>query len=139
MASGLLKFFFDYGAGGCLWVGDNATRSGLDVGSVDATIYDLQGQVMRHPSVLLTNEAIALRERLNREHAEYLNPIYPPDPSLWTQAKCDHFNDGVERLLMMLRNELGDEYQILDEQERYIEHPSLGKYLAANPNLKAIK
>lgn len=49
MAKGVLRFFFDYGTGGCLWSGDAATRDRLDVGPVDAASFDLDGRV-RKPS-----------------------------------------------------------------------------------------
>ena len=49
MAKGVLRFFFDYATGGCLWSGDAATRDRLDVGPVDAASFDLDGRV-RKPS-----------------------------------------------------------------------------------------
>lgn len=124
MAKGVLRFFFDYGAGGCLWAGDNGTREEMGPGPVDARL-------------LVTKPARDLRDRLDFEHSGYLNPLYPPDPSLWTQALCDRFNARVETLLELLRHELGARYEIVDEQPRYREDPRLGEYLESNPDLSA--
>lgn len=138
MAKGVLRFFFDYGAGGCLWAGDAATRDRLDVGPVDAASFDLEGRVSRPSGVVLSETAQDLRDQLDFEHSGYLNPLYPLDPSLWTQALCDRFNANVDRLLALLRRELGEEYDILDEQIRYVEDPRLDDYLAAHPGLARV-
>ncbi|MEF0938946.1 hypothetical protein [Rhizobium sp. BR 362] len=139
MTKGVLRFFFDYCAGGCLWAGDVATRDRLGAGPVDAAVYDLEGRESRKPRLVLSDAARRLRDQLDTEHSGYLNPLYQLDPSPWTQAVCDNFNASVDRLLAILRNELGADYEILDQQRRYVEDPALGKYLAANPKLAAIK
>ncbi|MEH3092497.1 MAG: hypothetical protein PGN20_10745 [Agrobacterium cavarae] len=138
MSKGVLRFFFDYGAGGCLWAGDEATLARLDVGPVDAFTFDLEGRVSVRPPLELSEVAQTLRDRLDFQHSRYLNPIYPPDPSLWSQALCDRFNDDVDRLLAILRVELGNQYEIRDEQIRYVEDPELGEYLTQNPTLSPI-
>lgn len=138
MFKGLLRFFFDYGAGGCLWAGDEATLAHLDVGPVDASTFDVEGRVSRRSPLELSEVAQTLRDRLDFQHSRYLNPIYPPDPSLWSQTLCDQFNDDVDRLLAILRVELGNQYEIRDEQIRYMEDPELGEYLTRNPTLSPI-
>lgn len=139
MSKGALRFFFDYGAGGCLWAGDDATREKLGVGPIDTDRHDLKERLIRPAPVAVSAAARILRDRLDAEHVSYLNPVYPPDPSLWTQARCDRFNAGVEDLLSSLRAELAMDYGIVDEQERYREDPALAAYLTANPGLKAME
>lgn len=142
MAKSVLRFFFDYGAGGCLWAGNPATRDRLGVGPVDAASFDLDGQVRKPARVELSETAQILRDQLDFEHSSYLNPIYPLDPSLWSQTLCDRFNANFGRLLARLREEIGRDYDMLDEQIRYMEDPQLDEYLMVNsglPRLNEIK
>lgn len=136
MTKGALRFFFDYGAGGCLWAGDAETRASLGVGPLDAGPFGLDGLALSPSRLRLSETARRLRDQLDFQHSCYLNPLYPPDPSLWSQPLCDQFNADVDRLLALLRQELEKDYNILDEQPRYAEDPRLGDYLASNPNLQ---
>lgn len=138
MAKGVLRFFFDYGAGGCLWAGNAATLDRLDVGPVDAAIFDLDGRVRKPARVELSETAQTLRDQLDFEHSGYLNPRYPLDPSLWSQTLCDRFNANVDRLLALLREEIGRDYDIVDEQIRYMEDPRLDEYLMVNSGLSRL-
>ncbi|WP_147393169.1 hypothetical protein [Paracoccus siganidrum] len=115
------------------------TLASLDGGPVDATLYDLEGKIRRKPKVVLSNVAQQLRDQLDAAHSRYLNPIYPPDPSLWKQALCERFNSRVDHLLALLRLELGEDHEILDQQPRYAEDPRLRGYLATNPGLAALE
>lgn len=134
MTKSVLRFFFEYGAGGCLWAGDAATLDRLGFGPVDAEHRSLDGR--RKPAVLeLSDTACHLRDRLDFEHSGYLNPLYPPDPSLWSQALCDRFNADVDQLLTLLRQELSADFIILDKMSRYAEDTRLADYLAKNPGL----
>jgi hypothetical protein len=134
MTKGVLRFFFEYGAGGCLWAGDDATRDTLGYGPVDAEFRSLDGHV-RAARLPLSIEARNLQEQLDFEHSGYLNPLSPPDPSLWSQSLCDRFNARVDQLLALLRRELGERYIIVDQQERYVEDSGLDAYLLKNPTL----
>jgi hypothetical protein len=138
MTKGSLRFYFDFGSGGCLWAGDEATRSKFGVGPLDATVYDLQGNVVEPPRISLPSKVHSLISRLDQEYAGYLNPLYQLDPSLWTQAKCDRFNDDVDQLMVLLQVELETEFVIVDQQKRHAEDPALGEFLVANPNQKPI-
>jgi hypothetical protein len=130
-----LRFFFDHGAGGCLWAGDAATRDSLGPGPVDAGVFDGEGLPVTLPRLELSDATRALRDRLEREHCTYLNPLYASDPSLWSAARCRRFNAAVDALVAMLRRELGPRFEIDDEQERYREDARLAAYLGENPNL----
>jgi hypothetical protein len=109
-----LRFFFDLGAGGCLWAGDAEARARLGVGPVDAG-YVSEGRILSPAKLPLSEAAQRLRDQLDFQHSCYLNPLYPPDPSLWSQALCDRFNADVDRLLTLLRQELGRDYNLADE------------------------
>jgi hypothetical protein len=111
----------------------------LDVGPVDAIIYDVEGRVSREPKIAISEDAGRLRDWLDAAHSLYLNPYYQPDPSLWTQEACNNFNSGVDSLLALLQRELDSDYEILDQQVRYAEDPGLGEYLAANSEISAIE
>lgn len=134
-SKGVLRFFFEYGAGGCLWSGNAETTNELGYGPVDAACYSMDGEVFVEPSLPLSDAAIKLRDKLDFEHSGYLNPKYPPDPSLWSQTLCERFNNDVDALIKLIRVELGDDYEILDKQKRYSEDPELEVYLAENPDL----
>ncbi|GLU28035.1 hypothetical protein [Brucella sp. NBRC 12950] len=138
MAKRVLRFFFDYGARGCLWTGDAATRDRLDVGPVDGASFDLDSRVRKPARVELSETAQTLRDQLDFEHSGYLNPMYPLDPSLWSQTLCDRFNANVDRLPALLREEIGEDYDILDEQIRYMEDPQLDEYLMVNSGLSRL-
>lgn len=138
MTKGVLRFFFGYGAGGCLWAGNDETRIKLGDGPVDAADYAPTGQVSRKPKLILSVSIHQLRDQIDFQHSGYLNPLYPPDPSLWTQGLCDRFNASVEALLALLHQELGEDYDIIDQQRRYVEDPELSEYLAENPSLSRI-
>ncbi|MBO9196111.1 hypothetical protein J5277_18575 [Rhizobium sp. 16-449-1b] len=139
MTKGTLRFFFDFGAGGCLWAGDEATRSTLGDGPLDATYYNPEGDVSEPPRIFLPRNVHSIISRLDQEYLGYLNPLYPTDPSLWTQGRCDRFNRDLDQLLTLLRVELGNKFVIVDQQQRHAENPALGEFLAANPDQKPIR
>lgn len=139
MTRGVLRFFFDYGAGGCLWAGDDQTRSSLGLGPLDAGTFALDGRLLSPVRLPLPVAARRLRDHLGSLHAGYLNPLSPTDPSLWSRGLCERFNADVDRLLMLLRQELGRDYTIRDEQPRYAEDPGLADYLTRHPGLAPIE
>ncbi len=139
MSKFVLRYFFEYGAGGCLWAANEETYEKLGSGPVDSVCYDQEGSITLEPRVALSDVARSLRDKLDFEHSGYLNPVYPPDPSLWTQNMCERFNLGVDQLLELLKQELGSEYEIRDEQPRLAEDPELGEYLESHPELSAIE
>lgn len=139
MTKGTLRFFFDFGAGGCLWAGDESTRSTLGDGPLDATYYNPEGDVSEPPRISLPRNVHSIIDRLDQEYLGYLNPFYPADPSLWTQDRCDRFNRDLDQLLTLLRVELGNKFVIVDQQQRHAEDPALCEFLAANPDQKPIR
>jgi hypothetical protein len=95
-------------------------------------------KVRQGPRISLSSATHAIIEELDFHHSSYLNPKYPPDPSLWTQALCNRFNEYVEHLLLSLKRELGPDFKIIDQQYRYNEDAALAEYLNVNPELSAM-
>jgi hypothetical protein len=127
----ILRFFFEYGAGGCLWSHNEAAYNDFGYGPIDQRILDETGK--------LSPPTLQLIEALDNRSADYLNKDYPPDPSLWRQADCDVFNAQVDGLIENLVLELGEEFQIKDEQTRYVEDPDLDEYLKEPQKFKRKK
>jgi hypothetical protein len=101
-----LRFFFDYGAGGCLWAENDVTRQDFGFGPIDETIAERTGKI--------SADTLELIEQLDDRHADYLNKDYPPDPSLWRQSDCDDFNQKVDTLLTSLRQQLQSDFEIIE-------------------------
>ena len=106
--TGVLRFFLDPGAGGCLWAGDAATRGRLGYGPVDAAVLDLAGRVAVPAALPLSEEACALRDRLMAHRLAEVEGGTALEPL--------HFDAEVDRLLALLRAETG--HTILDEDRR---------------------
>lgn len=83
------------------------------------------------PDTKLPLSAEALRRcvELSAWHDTSLNQAYPPDPSPWRQPECDRFNEAVDHLLAAIRAELGEQFEVTNEQPRTVEDPDLGAYL----------
>ncbi|MCB6179852.1 hypothetical protein LHP98_17155 [Rhodobacter sp. Har01] len=79
--------------------------------------------------------AQARRDRRLAERPDHLNPVYPPDPSLWTQARCDRINADAARRFDMLRADLAADFLLPDDHDPLAEDPGLGARLAAHPGL----
>ena len=116
-----VRFFFEYGAGGCLWADNELTFTEFGVGPIDKDIAT--------KTQTLSPETLGLIRTLDEEHSKYLNEDYPLYPSLWRQSECDNFNQSISTLLERLRNEMGDDFEIIDKQPRYSEDPDLDAYL----------
>jgi hypothetical protein len=114
-----LRFFFEWG-GGCLWPGDTAATSDFGYGPLDAPDTNLP----------LSTETVRRCGELAVWHDTSLNWAYPPDPGPWRQPECDQFNDAVRHLLATIRAELGDQFEVIDQQPQAVEDPDLDVYLA---------
>ena len=98
----LLRYFFDWRAGCCLWSANDAARTRFDYGIV--------------PEKLPLPES--LRQRMNELmewHDKALNWEYPPDPGPWRQEECERFNQAAKDLLTAIRRELGHHFEVIDE------------------------
>lgn len=96
------RFFFDAGTGACLWAANDAARARFDY-PTECRDLPISENLQRYLYYLA---------------AWYDTSIdwnYPPDPSPWTQDEASSFNDAVKQLLPRLRNELGHQFEIVDE------------------------
>jgi hypothetical protein len=61
-----------------------------------------------------------------------LNWASPSDPSPWRQEECERFNTAAKELLEAIRRDLGDEFEVVDEQEELREDPDLDAYYSGS-------
>jgi hypothetical protein len=111
-----LRFFFDYGAGVCLWSANDAARAEFD--------YPID-----HSKLSLSPATIATIDKLLAWHDTPLNWDYPPDPGPWRQEECDRFNAAVAALYASIVAELGEAFEVVDEHWEVMEDPDLDEYL----------
>jgi hypothetical protein len=97
-----LRYFFDPGAGICLWSANDAARERFDY-PVDASKLSLPENTWRRLLYLC------------RWYDTSIDWSYPPDPSPWDQAERQRFKAEAQRVLSLLRQELGPEFEIVDE------------------------
>ncbi|UXN09353.1 hypothetical protein N5852_13255 [Bartonella sp. HY328] len=134
----MLHFFFDFGAGGCLWNGDKTSYELFDGGTLERAEFDLDGNMRELPFISLSKATLLLIDELDTINYYYLNQKYQPDPSPWRQSLCDEFNSKVDELLLMIIDQIGDKFEIVDTQIRYQEDPHLDAYLGQNPDVLAL-
>ena len=111
-----LRYFSDWG-GPCLWANNDAARSRFGIGGVNFDDLPVSDATKRSA------------EELVAWHVQSLNKDYPPDPSPWRQEECDRFNHASQQLLHTVRNELGADYDVVDEQLPISQDPNLDEYL----------
>lgn len=116
MAKYRFRFFYEYG-GCCLWSDDRITENKF-------------GYSVNHERDLsLSQETIKLINSMSNWFDQSFNKDYPPDPSPWRQDECDRFNYETEKLLDLLHQELGSDFEILNEFTKLTEDPDLDQYL----------
>ena len=121
----VLSFYCDW-TWGCLWSENKAAIDAFGLGPFPDCGGDL----------LLSGETIRLCNAVNEWHATSLNQSYPPDPGPWRQEQCDRLNGAVQELLAAIRNDLGEQFEVIDKQERAVEDPDLDAYLADPKNFR---
>jgi hypothetical protein len=104
MAQYQLRLFFDPGAGTCLWAGNDAARERFGY-AVDASTLPMSMNTGRRVLYLCA------------WYDTSINWEYPPDPSPWDDAEWERFRAEVRRVLMALREQLGPEFDIVDESD----------------------
>ncbi len=115
MARYRIRFFFDWGCTP-FWSGNDETRECFD--------YPIQPEKLP-----LSQETMKRSYELAEWHDKSLNWDYPPDPSPWRQEECDRFNTAVKQLFEAARDELGEEFELVNEQYELSEDPDLDEYL----------
>jgi hypothetical protein len=102
MAKYRLRYFFDAGAGVCLWAANDAARESFDY-AVDATALPLPDNTRRRVSSMCAWFDTSL------------DWSYPPGPSPWGVEEGAQFKAEAGELLALLRGQLGEEFEIIDE------------------------
>jgi hypothetical protein len=97
-----IRFFFDAGSGICLWAADDATRQIFDY-PIDIWNLALPENTKRQTAYLITwfDTSIDWND--------------PAGLSKWDTEETKRFNTATQRLLVELRKELGDQFEIVDE------------------------
>jgi hypothetical protein len=120
-----LRFFFEWG-GPCLWAANGKARETF-------------GYAIELRKLPLSEETVRLGEELVSWHDGSLNRDYPPDPGPWRQEECDRFNRAANAFFERLSNELGPDYELVNEQRGLTEDPDLDAYLASPKEFRRAK
>ena len=115
------RFFFDYDSGGCLWAGNVETANKFE-NPADATIYDLKGNILYNPSAFLplSQETFLLIEELNLLYKEIIKAEFTQEVSSSIKKQSIEFNNKVEVLFNSIKNELTDDFEIINEQKKLL-------------------
>lgn len=102
MALYRLRYFFDAGSGICLWSANDAAREkyGYPVAATDLPLSENTWRRLRY---------------LIAWYDTCFDWNYPPDPSPWTEDERIRFCAEAQTMLQRLRQELGADYEIVDE------------------------
>ncbi|MCL2399815.1 MAG: hypothetical protein FWC91_08755 [Defluviitaleaceae bacterium] len=102
-----LKFWFEHG-GGCCWsINDKAKKK--------------YGYAIKNDTLPISNLTIESLNELEKEFSTYLNWDDPIKPSPWTTEQKNSFIKKATILCQRLQNELGKEFDVLNEVKRSIE------------------
>jgi hypothetical protein len=113
-----LRFFFDYFGGGCLWSDNEAAYEKFDNGgTLDAEIYDLKGNVIKEARIKLPELMRQKVLELDRLYCQSLNWDDPGGDSMWDKSQWDNFHLQTRELHKEISNILGDDFEIIYEQE----------------------
>jgi hypothetical protein len=97
-----LRYFFDAGGGTCLWAANDAARERFGY-PVDASELPIPENTWRKVSYLCC------------WYDTGIDWNHPQGPSPWNEAELDRFNGAARKLLVLLREQLGQEFEIGDE------------------------
>ncbi len=102
MAKYLIRFFFDAGSGICFWAGNDAALERFDY-SIETKDLGLNENIWRRIGYL------------NSWYDTSLDWNYPSNPSPWDNTELQRFNHEAQKLLVLVRDQLGPDYEIIDE------------------------
>lgn len=111
----IIRYWFEWG-GGCFWGANDAAQKRF-------------GYFIVPEQLPLTENTIKRANELTEWHDQALNWEYPPDPGPWRQEECERFNQAAKDLLITIRQELGDHFEVIDELVEEKEDPDLDAYL----------
>jgi hypothetical protein len=111
----IIRYWFEWKAG-CFWSANDATRERF-------------GYLIPPEELPLSEGTIKRANELVDWHDQALNWEYPPDPGPWRQEECERFNQAAKDLLITVRQELGEHFEVIDELVEEKEDPDLDAYL----------
>ena len=100
----LLRYFFDYGSGVCLWSANDAARNKFTY-AVDHNSLSLSVNLVKEVNHLIT------------WHDTSIDWDSPAGPSPWSEDERGLFNSTAQRLHISLKNALGPDFDIRDESK----------------------
>ncbi|GLV60203.1 hypothetical protein KDH_70250 [Dictyobacter sp. S3.2.2.5] len=111
----IIRYWFEWAAE-CFWSVNDAARERF-------------GYAIIPEALPLSAQTIELVNELISWHDHALNWEYPPDPGPWRQEECDRFNQAARNLLATIRQELGEQFEVIDDFVEEVEDPELDAYL----------
>jgi len=112
-----LRFFFDYGSGGCLWCDNEAAYEKYDVGTLDAESYDGNGNICQEARIKLPDSTKKRVVALDKLYSESLNWEDPAGDSLWNKSQWNAFYLQARELHKEISTILGNDFEIIYKQE----------------------
>ncbi len=112
-----LRFFFDYGCGGCLWAGNDTAYEQFDVGTLDAETHDSEGNVTEEAKIQLPDSIKQKVLYLDKLYCESLNWNDPGGPSLWNQEQWNYFYKMTKELHKEIAAHLGNDFEIIYDRK----------------------
>ncbi len=100
----VIRFLFDAGSGICFWGANEATRARFGNYPIPTEALPLSA-----PTIAEANELFAWYDRS-------VNWDNPPEAMPWSRDERERFNRAVRQLVDAVRSELGDEFEMVDEQ-----------------------
>ncbi len=111
----IIRYWFEW-HGPCFW-------------SKNASARERFGYPIEPEALPLRPETVKSAYELVDWHDQALNWDYPPDPGPWRQDECDRFNRAAKEFLETVREELGEDFEIIDGFVEVKEDPDLDAYL----------
>ncbi|MBW4662334.1 MAG: hypothetical protein KME15_27085 [Drouetiella hepatica Uher 2000/2452] len=99
-----LRYFFDSGAGICLWAANDVTRDRLGY-TVDSSKLPITSTLMHRVEFVLA------------WYDTFLDWDNPPRETQWKAIEGERFNLAAQEVLHLLREQLGAEFEIVDESK----------------------
>ena len=100
-----LRMMFDFGAGSCVWSGD------------DATIQRVQGYCVDIDCLPVSDELRTILLHLCAERDTALDWEYPQGDLLWSEKEQERFRQKAKAAYESLCAELGEDYRVVSRAE----------------------
>lgn len=112
-----LRFFFDYNCGGCLWSDNDAAYQNFGNGVLDAGIFDLEGNIIKEPSIKLPIEIKEKVLQLDKLFSQSIDWDNPGGQSKWDKNQWADFYKQTRELHKQISLALGKNFEIVYKQE----------------------